>query len=536
MKMATRIPGYSTSRAAHPECASRVRLDIQTPADQYQELFVDVQMERVFADGKTFVDSVSRIEPRDILAAYRARRDQPGFELKAFVEQHFDPPAVEASHYVSPPDQPMLEHIDGLWPVLTRQPQEHAPHSSLLPLPHPYVVPGGRFGELYYWDSYFTMLGLAQSGRKDLLRSMADNFAHLIDTYGHIPNGTRSYYLSRSQPPVFALMVELFETHGVQPALRYLPQLHKEYAYWMDGGDALKPGECHRHVVCLERGVVLNRYWDDRDAPREESFREDVCTARAAQRPAREVYRDLRAAAASGWDFSSRWQADPDRLSSIRTTAILPVDLNAFLYRLERTIETLGCASGDEVLGRDFEERARRRREAMHSLMWDEAGGAYFDYDWVLGQRRSCLTAAALCPLFIGLATPRQAAATAETVAGRLLREGGIATTERADSGEQWDQPNGWAPLQWMAILGLGAYGHQALADRIAHRWLETVARLYRRESKLVEKYALHSAEGGGGGEYPLQDGFGWTNGVVRKLLELYPEHPAQHSRARTAH
>src|SRR5690606_8910953 len=121
----------------------------------------------------------------------------------------------------------------------------------------------------------FTMLGLDVSGRRDLLRAMADNFAYLIDTYGHIPNGNRTYYLSRSQPPVFALMTDMFEACGIRNALDYLPQLRKEHAFWMDGADALQPGESHRRCVRLADGTLLNRYWDDRDTPREESYRED---------------------------------------------------------------------------------------------------------------------------------------------------------------------------------------------------------------------------------------------------------------------
>ena len=116
------------------------------------------------------------------------------------------------------PTRSLKEHIDNLWPVLTREPQDHIPWSSLLALPQSYIVPGGRFSETYYWDSYFTMLGLAESGREDLLKCMADNFAWMIEIYGHIPNGNRTYYLSRSQPPVFALMVELFEEDGVRGA------------------------------------------------------------------------------------------------------------------------------------------------------------------------------------------------------------------------------------------------------------------------------------------------------------------------------
>ena len=183
--------------------------DDRTPADRYQELFVDVQRAAVFADSKTFVDCSPRKDPEEILAAYRAQRSRAGFDLPAFVHEHFEAPQPAHSDYVPVQGQGLAEHIDSLWPYLTRQPDQHPPRGSLLQLPHPYVVPGGRFVELYYWDSYFTMLGLSESGRPELVHAMTDNFAYLIDRYGHVPNGTRTYYLSRSQPPVLALMTQL---------------------------------------------------------------------------------------------------------------------------------------------------------------------------------------------------------------------------------------------------------------------------------------------------------------------------------------
>jgi neutral trehalase len=202
---------------------------------------------------------------------------------------------IAAPRITSPIPSIVKEHIDNLWPVLTREPQDHIPWSSLLALPQSYIVPGGRFSETYYWDSYFTMLGLAESGREDLLKCMADNFAWMIEIYGHIPNGNRTYYLSRSQPPVFALMVELFEEDGVRGAKRYLDHLKMEYSFWMDGAESLIPNQAYRHVVRMPDGSLLNRYWDDRDTPRDESWREDVETAKHSGRPPNEVYRDLRA-------------------------------------------------------------------------------------------------------------------------------------------------------------------------------------------------------------------------------------------------
>lgn len=507
--------------------------DTLTPADRYQELFVAVQMQRVFADSKTFVDCAPQQHPERILEAYRAQNSQPGFDLRGFVLEHFEVYQRQPTEFVANPDDTLAEHIDRLWPVLTRHPRQHPEFSSLLPLPHDYVVPGGRFTELYYWDSYFTMLGLDESGHCELLRSMADNFAYLIDTYGHVPNGNRSYYLSRSQPPVFALMTDLFEESGVHRANDYLPQLRKEHAFWTDGDDQLRPGESHRRCVCLADGSVLNRYWDERDTPREESYLEDVETARSSSRPAHEVYRDLRAGAESGWDFSSRWLGDPQRLSSIRTTQIIPVDLNSFLYNLERQIARLSRAKGQHDCAEAFRLRAEKRLAAIDHYLWSEQHGAYFDYDWCLAKPRDNLTAATLTPLFVKLASAEQAARVAVVVRERLLAPGGLSTTEVGGSGEQWDRPNGWAPLQWMGIRGLQHYGHDALALQIEERWLKIVSLLFESESKLVEKYVLRPCtEHAGGGEYPLQDGFGWTNGVTRKLMQADPSHEAHRCRA----
>lgn len=523
--------GLSAPFEKHLSAVSQA--DSLTPADRYQELFVEVQMNRVFADSKTFVDCAPRLHPERILAIYRSQRAQPGFDLVAFVEEHFSRYEISPSHFVSDPDNTLEQHIDRLWPILTRHPPEHPAHSSLLPLPHDYVVPGGRFVEQYYWDAYFIMLGLDQSGQRHLLRSMADNFAYLIDTYGHVPNGNRTYYLSRSQPPVFALMVDLFEEKSICYAHDYLPQLRKEYAFWMEGADYLRPGDSHRHCVRLPGGEMLNRYWDDRDTPREESYLEDVLTARESSRPAHEVYRDLRAGAESGWDYSSRWLADRRRLSSVRTTAILPIDLNSLLFKLETQIAQLSRIRGDKACAEEYHGRAEVRRAAIDRYLWSESAGTYLDYDWQLGCQREDLTAAMLTPLFLQMASPSQAQRVADTVRSRLLAPGGLSTTEISDSGQQWDRPNGWAPLQWIGIRGLELYGQANLAGEISRRWLRIVAELFEREKKLVEKYVLRpNAEHAGGGEYPLQDGFGWTNGVTRKLLQKDPRHVANYCRA----
>src|SRR5436190_9456899 len=196
------------------------------PAHDLGTLFHDIQLSGLFTDSKTFADARPRLAPAEITARYGSARGAPQFHLRQFVEEHFELPRSVGEGFRSDTSQTMEQHIRALWPVLTRPPDTADGRSSLIPLPNPYVVPGGRFREVYYWDSYFTMLGLIESGRTDLVKSMLDNFAHLIVTVGHIPNGNRTYYLSRSQPPFFAAMVGLYaRATDTAHAVQYLEAL-----------------------------------------------------------------------------------------------------------------------------------------------------------------------------------------------------------------------------------------------------------------------------------------------------------------------
>ncbi|MEO8018890.1 MAG: alpha,alpha-trehalase TreF [Pseudomonadota bacterium] len=494
------------------------------PSQVFGELFQRVQTERIFADSKTFADAVARADPAEILRRYEARKNQAGFSLRDFVAENFIVPGAASGDFKTLPREEIRAHIDRLWNALTREPHDEPGASSLLPLRTRYLVPGGRFREMYYWDSYFTMVGLQTSGRDDLVADMVENFAGLIDQYGHIPNGNRSYYLGRSQPPFFAAMVELqAQREGLRALIRRLPQLEREYAFWMEGAPELSPGTAHRRVVRLADGSVLNRYWDDWPRPRDEAYVEDIETARGSARPAPEVYRDLRASAESGWDFSSRWFADARQLRSIRTTDIVPVDLNSLLYRLELVIARACKATQRPECNQSMLAHARARQASMIRLMWDDGLNAFVDYDWRQSQRLRNLTAATAYPVFADLVDDRRAHRIAGAMRSSLLMAHGLATTTE-DTGQQWDAPNGWAPLQWIAIDGLRRHGEAALAASIAEAWVAENVRVYCKTGKLVEKYNVRDAGEGAGGEYPVQDGFGWTNAVVIKLLAIYPK------------
>ncbi len=508
-------PIHAVAPAAHSRAA--------TPHELYGELFVAVQMARVFGDGKSFVDARPRGAPAMIRARFEVERRLPGFALADFVHAHFVLPGHDAAAGPRLENrEPVREHIQALWPLLVREHTQAQEGESLLALPRPYVVPGGRFRELYYWDSYFTMLGLVADGRRDLAEHLLANFAHLINTYGVIPNSSRSYMLSRSQPPFFFKMVELL--HADDPAAGFaahLAELKTEHAFWMDGDAALAPGSAHRRTVRTADGTLLNRYWDDRCTPREESWREDVLTAEAAKtatgRTPTDVWRDLRAGAESGWDFSGRWCADPADMATIETTAIAPVDLNALLAGLETAIALGATRSGDTATAAAFEARAGTRRQLLQTRFWRADAGHFADLNWRDAHDPRPLTAAGLVPLYLGLATQAQADAMAAQVRRHLLGANGLLTTALNTgqvTGQQWDAPNGWAPLQWMAALGLARYGHTSLARDIAERWCASVHRVYLATGRLLEKYDVAEDRPGGGGEYETQDGFGWTNGV----------------------
>ena len=496
----------------------------RSPQELFDGLFIAVQSAAIYPDSKSFADAVPKAAPAQIVPHYREGPPDSAASLREFVARHFVLPGEAATVPATAATPDITAHIDGLWSQLTRTTLTAPRWSSLLPLPQPYVVPGGRFREIYYWDSYFTMLGLIESGRQDLAQSMVADFAFLIERYGHVPNGTRTYYLSRSQPPFFFLMVGLLG--GAEPArayARFLPQLRREYAFWMRGATEVHGGGTRARVAGMPDGSILNRYWDDRDTPRDESYREDTELARQSGRNAPQLFRDIRAAAESGWDFSSRWLADSHTLATIDTTDIVPIDLNSLLVGLEEAIHA-GCErTRDEGCVREFTRRAAQRREAIDRYLWDEGRGVYLDYQRREQARVPRVSAAALYPLFLGVASARQAKSVATVVKSELLRGGGIVTTPLA-TGQQWDAPNGWAPLQWIAVAGFRRYDETRLAESVACRWLLNVERVYRRSGKLVEKYDVIATDReGGGGEYPTQDGFGWTNGVMRKLMVMYP-------------
>ena len=511
---------------------------VYDPPTDLGTLFHDIQLARLFPDSKTLVDARPRADPAELRARYERVRHDATFSLRAFADSSFDLPPAVGGAIRSDTTRSMEEHIRTLWPALTRPADPKDPRSSLIPLPGSYVVPGGRFREVYYWDSYFTMLGLIQDGRTDLVKNMLDNFAYLVRRVGHIPNGNRSYYLSRSQPPYFSAMVGLYAaaTDSTR-ATSYLDAMEVEHDFWMAGAEQVAAGSAMRRVVRMRDGSLLNRYWDDRPEPRPESYREDYELAQTVPAGEREaLYRNIRAAAESGWDFSSRWMRDPADLRTLETTELVPVDLNSLLYHAERTIAALRRVRGrveDPEVATRYERMAGSRRAALLAAAYDSTEGFFFDVRWRSGARvtdRPSMAAAA--PLYFGLATPEQGRAVATRLGRDFLKPGGFVTTQLA-SGQQWDAPNGWPPLQWLGGEAVRRYGRADIADDARNRWLALNRRTFRVTGKMTEKYDVSDiSRRAGGGEYPTQDGFGWTNGVAQAMAAL-ERGPAVPPRAR---
>ncbi len=486
--------------------------------EDLEELFVDVQKQKVFSDQKFFTDCVPKFSVNEILKSYSSEKRRTGFDLKNFCSKNFNYPIDESTGFVSDRSKTVEEHIQALWEILTKQPL--ATGGTLIKLPHPFVVPGGRFREIYYWDSYFTMLGLQVSNKIDLIENMMDNFAYLIDEFGFIPNGNRTYFLSRSQPPLFSMMTELLAMEkGQDIIVKYLPQLEKEYQFWMTGKNLLnKKDNAEKRVVMMPDGEILNRYWDNLDAPRQEAYADDLVTAEEAGNSNKKIFRHIRAAAESGWDFSSRWFRNENDMATIHTTDIVPIDLNCLMAHLEKVLSLGYKIKNDSTTSEKYNQFYLKRQAAIHKYLWDVDKEVFIDYDLTNNTSTNITTAAIAYPLFLNIATKEQAEKTAIRLDQQFIKQGGVITSLSFNK-QQWDAPNGWAPLQWITYKGVLNYGYEEHAKKIKNNWINTVDKVFQQTGKITEKYNVVDTDiAATGGEYPNQDGFGWTNGVYLKL------------------
>ena len=580
------------------------------------------QMADMFNDSKTFVDFPLLYSPSDVYHSFLALNNLSTAVLLHFLQHNFNTTTSDLLPWSIPdwqPDPPLLAtlhdpyfhnftaSLNQLWFLLGRQIHPdvylHPDRHTLLPLRHDkMVVPGGRFREFYYWDSYWIVRGLLLCNMTATARLVVENLVGMVDAYGFVPNGSRQYYLTRSQPPFLALMVEFVgqwnggADSGMEWMAEQLSALEREYAYWMKEGEHLvvvtdSNNETHR----------LNRYYASVQYPRPESYLEDVLTARrlathnhslqhqqrdeascSSDSPdcdttdtwseqAKHLFSELSASAETGWDFSSRWFADRRNISTAETSHIIPVDLNAVMYGVERVLSKMFNATNNTAKGAMYAAAADQRLDGMYAVLFDaeeQEAGHYVWRDYDFHEQVSDGDVNVLSnylPLWTHAYDER---IDVSRVIDRLLSSGlvqaGGLLTSLDDIGQQWDCPNAWPPLQHMVMEGIATAHYTpsnettganllslltslpttvpqpytplplpasapptnyatSLAYFLSSSWLYGNALLYNSTGIMYEKYyALTRGTAGHGGEYPVQAGFGWTNGVALIMLQQY--------------
>jgi alpha,alpha-trehalase len=500
-----------------------------------------------------------RLPPQDILNAFQAQKNTAGFNISAFVHEHFDAAGSEVMT-VTPPDftpnpqrlsklqnadlRTFAYNVHAVWKNLTRQFNTSyscgEPCLSSMPVPNAFVAPGGRFRESYYWDTYWIIKGLLVSNLTVTARHTLENLLWAVKEYGFVPNGARIYYQDRSQPPLLTLMVDDYvtATGDVSILSDAVGLLHQEHQFWMLTPHRVSTDDSPKAAATITADDVLNRYYSSTSDPRPESYREDVATLQSSNgRSPLDMYSSLATGAETGWDYSTRWFANSSKdITAVNAQNVVPIDLNAILLQVESTMKRWTCAGGlapNPSLCTEYTSWVTSRTKSVVKI---------FPAKSVMGD--FLLDVQATNPQWFGavsalLATPEYANAVVlddlQAAVGTLINNiytGGVPAS-LTTSGQQWDFPNAWSPVQYFAIealemasqrsQGTAATTYHRQAVSVAQTWIDTTYCAYSTTQALFEKYNVSATGAAGhGGEYVVQTGFGWTNGLVLWILDKY--------------
>ncbi len=385
------------------------------------------------------------------------------------------------------------------WPKLERyHPKDD---ETLIGVPKPYLVPSYAEGhefdynELYYWDSYFMIQGLLDEEHKDLVIGILEDLVSIYKRFKLIPNGSRMYYVSRSQPPFLTSFIfDVYDTYdmGLPWLKEYIGIAKDEYTtVWMG---TRKPNA--RQVY-----QGLSRYYDF-------NYLNDIAETE------------------SGWDMTPRFGR--------KALNYLPVDLNALLYKYEMDFARAARVFGNQKEVHEWETVAAKRKLTMDNLMWDKGKGLYYDFNYVKERRGNVASLATYYPMWAGMIDGRQAAKLVAALR-RFEKKGGLATTDAYALSQrvpgalpmQWAYPNGWAPLQFLVVKALQRYGYNEDARRIALKWMSTNLKWFKENGIFLEKYNVVDPEKPPAqGVYPSQTGFGWTNAVFERFAREFVDRP----------
>ncbi|MFV0625781.1 MAG: trehalase family glycosidase [Alphaproteobacteria bacterium] len=399
---------------------------------------------------------------------------------------------------------------------------------GLLYLPHPYVVPGGRFNEMYGWDSHFIILGLLNSGRDELAKNMADNQLYQIAHYGKVLNANRSYYLSRSHPPLLASSVlAIYEKNEDKKWLEHaFPLLETYFKYYRTGEKFISD-------------IGLSRYYDESSLPAYELRGEDEKGYYAllkemfktgkilSQYPlstfydeekdelTENFYRSDRSMRESGFDITDMFGA-----FSCETIFKAPVCLNSLLFKMAKDLSEIAELIGDITKSDFYMQEAARIGEAINNYLWHEEWGGYFNYDIVFKKNDNYLYATVFYPLWAGVASQKQAQELVKKASGLMTEQGLLTSLNK--SGKQWDFPFSWAPLNYFEVSGLKKYGFEEESEKIRLGFMKMIEEDFKKTHTLKEKYSLEDEETNiEFGYNSNEEGFGWTNAVYLEFLKF---------------
>ncbi len=451
--------------------------EYQSPDKKWGELFLEVQKQRIFEDSKVFGDAIPKFKVDSIFASFEKEKSVKGFDLKRFIIENFNLPNYTVNKEKS--SLSFEKYIETTFVSLKREPKDDG--GSLIPSRKSYFAGGGKFEELNYFRSYLTLIALQSLKQDTLALNQAINSAQFIQDFGHVPAGNRTYYMSRSNPPVFALMIKKLSENDPKQLDIFGTQLMREYQYWMSSEskeevskqkEAQQKGErAYQKVTFLPNNNLLNRYYANENVAMVEISISGNST--------KDFYKNLRATHESEWTDGRRWLSNS---VSSKTTDILPVDLNALLYFMEVTLSDVYKAKGKDDYANSFGLLAQKRKVIFNQYFWNESNGFYYDYDFVTQKQRESSTLAAVFPLLVGLADQKQADKVAEIIEREFLKKGGLLNEtdgDRTGSGE----------LQYFAIEALRKYGKVELAQKIKESWLNTNREYFVKFGKLEASY-----------------------------------------------
>ncbi|XP_026747617.1 uncharacterized protein LOC113508733 [Trichoplusia ni] len=529
-----------------PSCSRPVYCD--------SNLLHHVQMARIFNDSKTFVDRVMNYDETKTLMDFDAllnetEQNPSKKQIKAFVDQYFSEEGEleewqpkdfsenpEFLHLIRDKDlRNFGKGINDIWPILARKVKpevlEKPEQFSLVPVTHGFIIPGGRFKEIYYWDTYWIIEGLLVSGMQETAKGMIENLIELLVKFGHIPNGSRWYYEERSQPPMLTDMVALYYkyTQDLEFLRKHIAALENEISYWLDTQAASfeKDGEYY----------TLLRYYAPSAGPRPESYFEDYnITIGMSEEERTDFYIDTKSAAESGWDFSSRWFVAPDGsnngdLSDLHTRYIIPVDLNAIFAGALKNVARFHFLLNNGRKAAQYEVLLKQWMDTIQKVLWVDEDGIWYDYDFRDNAHRRYFYTSNVAPLWQGVVALDLLKTQGPKVvdylknSGSLNFPGGVPTSLNK-TGEQWDYPNVWPPEVSIVVNALEKIGTKEASDlafEVAQTFVRSCHSGFLQYKQMFEKYdAEKPGQFGGGGEYNVQFGFGWSNGAVLEFLKKY--------------